>query len=120
MKNPRIDSSIDQEIVKAWLVAAKDLGIRVTAPFSIITESGDVETYEALIHDFGRQKGTLTGRMERDDPTETRSKAGYFVSNLSDSYRKYDREFFIATLNDWQWFGDKDQCPAWYTGKPWS
>ena len=122
MKSSRVESSIDQEVVDAWLEAAKDLDIRVTAPFSIITESGEVETYEALVHDFGRPKGTLTGRIvgDRSDPTETRSKAGYFASNLSDSYRRYDREHFIATLDDWQWFGSKDQCPSWYTGKPWS
>ena len=122
MKSSRANSSIDQEIVDAWLLAAKDLDIRVTAPFSIITESGETETYEALVHDFGRQKGTLTGRIvgHRGDSTETRTKAGYFASNLSDSDRKYDRDFFIATLDDWQWFGDKNQCPPWYTGKPWS
>jgi len=33
------------------------------------------------------------------------------VSNLSDFYRKYDREFFIATLNDWQWFEIKTNVP---------
>jgi hypothetical protein len=118
----RIESTLDQDIVDAWLEAAKDLDIRVTAPFSIATESGGVETYEALIHDFGRPKGTLTGKIAgyRGDPTETRSKTGYFASNLSDSYRKYDREFFIATLNDWQWFGERERQPSWYTGKSWS
>jgi hypothetical protein len=118
----RIESDIDQGIVNAWLEAARDLEIRVTAPFNIVTESGEVETYEALISDFGGAKGTLIGKIVGydADPTESRSKAGYFASNLSESYRKYDREFFIATLDDWQWFGEAERRPTWYTGKPWS
>ncbi len=116
---------IDQEIVDAWNKAAVDLGIRVTAPFMLIDENGRQETYEALIHDFGGPRGTLTGKIDRFGPyhgdhTESRSKAGYFASNLANGYRKYDRELFAATLDDWQWFGEEGQQPSWYTGKPWS
>jgi hypothetical protein len=114
--------ALDQEIVTAWLEAAQDLGIRVTAPFGIMNEIDETEIYEALIHDFGGPKGTLTGRTHdfKSDPMESRSKAGYYASNLANSYRKYDPEYFKATLDDWQWFGDTSQRPSWYTGKPWS
>jgi len=43
---------------------------------------------------------------------------GYFVSVVSTSYEDYDRELFVDTLNDWQWFGPGDP-PEWYTGQPW-
>ena len=29
----------------------------------------------------------------------------YFVSHLFPTYRAYSREHFIATLDDWRWFG---------------
>jgi len=118
----RLEKCFDQEIVNAWLEAARDLNIRVTAPFSIVTENGETETYEALVHDFGGSKGALTGKIVGygSDPIESRTKAGYFASNLADSYRKYDRAHFTATLDDWQWFGDINERPSWYTGTPWS
>jgi hypothetical protein len=34
--------------------------------------------------------------------------------------RRYNRQLFIDTLNDWGWFGEKGAEPPWYTGKPWS
>jgi len=115
---------LDHEVVDAWKKAAIDLEVRVTAPFTLIHENGE-EVYEALIHDFGGPKGMVAGKMDRygrykGDPVESRRQAGYCVSNLSDSYRKYDRKFFQETLDDWQWFGNPDQRPSWYTGKPWA
>jgi hypothetical protein len=35
-----------------------------------------------------------------------------------ESYARYDRDLFLATLNDWGWFGDPADAPEWYTGKP--
>lgn len=119
MKNENgLDVELDQEVVDAWKRAAVDLGVRVTAPFTLIHENGE-EAYEALVHDFGGPKGTLTGKIHRD-LTESRKREGYYASNLSDSCRKYDRKLFQETLDDWQWFGNPDQKPSWYTGKPWS
>jgi len=43
---------------KAWLKAAKDLGIRVVAPFTVRTSEGELGTYEAHVLDFGGPKGT--------------------------------------------------------------
>jgi len=112
--------TVDAEIVEAWLTAASELGIKVTAPYSLQTHSGEVETFEALIHEFGGPKGTVTGRVAANDPTASRIEAGYYASNLSDSYRRYDRAFFIATLDDWKWYGPSSDCPSWYTGRNWS
>ena len=114
-----LNREIDQEIIDAWNQAAADLGIRVTAPFSLVSKNGEEEVFEALVHDFGGPKGTLTGKIHRD-LTESRKREGYYASNLADSYRKYDRKLFQETLDDWRWFGDPDQRPSWYMGKPWS
>jgi len=108
------------EIVQAWLMAAADLGIRVTAPFTMVAPSGESEIFEALVHDFGGLRGTVTGRVAADDSAASRSDLGYYASNLSDSYRRYDRGLFVATLDDWKWYGPDDGRPSWYTGCNWS
>ena len=112
--------TVDMEIVQAWLMAAADLGIRVTAPFSIAARSGELEIFEALVHEFGGSKGTVTGRVAAHDSAASRSDLGYYASNLSDSYRRYDRTLFVATLDDWKWYGPDDRRPSWYTGRNWS
>jgi hypothetical protein len=37
-----------------------------------------------------------------------------------ESHALYDRDLFVATLNDWGWIGDPAHAPVWYTGKPWT
>jgi hypothetical protein len=75
----RMEKGLDQDIVRAWLEAAKDLGIRVTAPFDLVNEGGEVELYEALVQDFGGPKGTVTGRIVGSDadPVDARQKLGF-------------------------------------------
>ena len=107
----------DIEISNAWTEAAADLGIRVVAPFSLVADDQSV-MFEAHILDFGGPKGAVVGNHESDFGV---AKAfGYWSSNLYPSYRKYNRQLFIDTLNDWGWFGDGGAKPIWYTGKPWS
>ena len=110
---------IDGQISAAWLEAATDLGIRVVAPFSLATDAGDSVPYEAYLPDFGGSKGMVVGFLDRDDG-DLRKQGGYGSSDLSDAYRRYDRKLFIDTLNDWQWTGEKDGAPSWYTGKTWA
>lgn len=112
---------MDQQISCAWLQAAADLGIRVVAPFRLETEVGDIVEFEAHILDFGGPKGTVAGNQESEfGRAELRSRQGYYASNLFPSYRIYDRQHFIDTLNDWGWFGESGKEPPWFTGKPWS
>ena len=114
-------AAFDTKISAAWLQAAKDLGIRVTAPFTLRTESGEDVTYEAHIADFGGPNGTVVSVFADESPwNDIRHAHGYYGSNLSDSYRTYSREHFVDTLNDWQWSGNPEQRPTWYTGKSWS
>ena len=110
---------VDAAISNAWREAGSDLGIRVTAPFSFPGDREGVLIYEAHVHDFGGPKGTVVGVLDdvlRDD----RSIAGYYCSNLGVSYRTYNRQHFIDTLNDWGWYGPEELRPSWYTGKSWS
>ena len=113
--------AVDEEISRAWLEAAQDLGIRVVAPFTLHSDEGLPVTYEAHIVDFGGPRGTVVGVLEDDAPWKgIRHDHGYYSSNLAPSYRRYDRQHFIDTLNDWQWFGDSALRPSWYNGRPWN
>ena len=108
---------LDEAISQAWLDAARDLGIRVVAPFTV---QADVPvTYEAHVVDFGGPKGTVVGVLE-DKLEDCRTTQGFYRSNLSDSCRSYERQHFIATLNDWGWYGPSGLRPVWYTGQSWS
>jgi len=65
---------IDEEISQAWLEAAIDLGIRVTAPFTL--QSGEPITYEAHVMDFGGPKGTVVGVLN-DKLDDCRATQGF-------------------------------------------
>jgi len=110
---------VDEAISQAWLEAAKDLGIRVAAPFTVQIGGDELVTYEAHVLDFGGPKGSVIGVLD-DKLGDCRATHGYYCSNLAPSYRRYDRQFFIDALNDWGWFGPTALRPAWYTGKSWS
>ncbi len=115
MKARTFDSAISQ----AWFEAAKDLEIRVTAPFTLHVSDVEAITYEAHVLDFGGPKGTVVGVLD-DKLGDYRHEQGYYCSNLAPSYRSYKRQYFIDTLNDWGWFGPPELKPSWYTGKPWT
>ena len=113
------EETFDREISTAWRVAGKELSIRVTAPFVLKIGGYDV-FFEALVRDFGGPIGTVAVASETVCFRSNLAQLGYFVSHLFPTYRVYSREHFIATLDDWQWFGSPDDVPPWYTGKPWS
>jgi hypothetical protein len=109
---------MDAQIPEAWRQASADLGIRVASPFALMTESGET-VFEAHILDFGGPKGTVVATQDSGSD-DTRNRLGYYPSNLFPTYRVYVRQYFIDTLNDWGWFGEKGKEPPWYTSKPWS
>jgi hypothetical protein len=108
---------LDENISRAWLDAAIDLGIRAEAPFPVTVSTEEALLYEAHIVDFGGPKGMVVGLIDRDYSGDPRSRHAYGSSDLSEVYREYKRELFIETLNDWQWFGQQGGAPSWYTGK---
>jgi hypothetical protein len=110
---------VDETISAAWLEAARDLGIRVVAPFTMHVSEDEKVTYEAHLLDFGGPKGMVVGVLD-DKLQDCRSTQGYYCSNLATSYRLYERKHFIDTLNDWGWYGPMELRPSWYTGASWS
>lgn len=100
---------MSDDIAVAWRAAANDLGIQVTAPFLIpASAEHDGVAFIALVHEFGSPAGTLVATIAEDLMRLERVSRplGYFVSLLNpDAYRRYDRQLFIETLNDWGYFG---------------
>ena len=106
-------------VAEAWLLAASDLGIRVTVPAPIGNLDAKRTHFIALIHDFGGAAGTLIASLEENSEAASgiAARYGFTVSLLNpDQYSQYHREAFVDTLNDWKWTG-AGPAPVWYTGK---
>jgi len=108
----------------AWRDAAEDLGITVVAPYELLDDSGDISAVAvAWVESFGSENGSVVAglRSNRQGVQSAARRQGQFCSFINEeSYVQYDRELFVATLNDWGWHGDPAHAPAWYTGKPWT
>ena len=105
-------SAEHEQLLSAWLDAGLDLGIGVEV-------LGDV----VCVRQFGSAAGMLCGLLEpREGQRQLQLGAearGAAWSCLSRSYLRYDRQAFVAMLNDWGWCAGGD-APDWYTGKPWT
>ena len=110
----------EAKVVAAWKEAAADLNIRLTTPYVVSTADGRSFEYLGLVHNFGRKIGTLI-RVNGEPSEHTPHPPGndYYWSLLSPGYGKYQRQSFIDTLDDWQFFGPESERPPWYTGKYW-
>ena len=81
------------------------------ASLSSVLHSSQISAPYMGLWRFRSLRGASIGERVEGDP---------FCSLLSDeSYGQFDRELFVATLNDWGWFGD-GQPPDWYEGTPWT
>ena len=105
------------QLIDAWRTAAIDLGIGVTAPFSIRDRDGDAIDFIAHIHEFGASAGTLVWVMPDPLPAKRLPhNVFYFISVLNAPlYMDYDRDRFIALLEGWGWSGS-GRPPSWYRG----
>jgi hypothetical protein len=110
---------VDEEMASAFREAASELGIRVLAPHTVELEDGTSLMVEAFLADFGGPNGTLAIALGDRDRYRLASMSDAFVSQLGQSYRRFDAALFRDTLDDWGWFGSSDDRPAWYTGKSW-
>jgi hypothetical protein len=111
-----------ESLSKAWQTAGLELGIRVTAPALVAGSNGEHIECAALVADFGSAEGTAAFPLSRQHSVSGSLSAAnlWAVSFLDDdSYSEFDRDLFIATLDDWGWSGTGDP-PSWYTGPPWS
>lgn len=108
------------DFVKSWEQAAKDLKIKIQAPFTLTIDGKSIDCY-LLVENFGSKKGTVILSTDNIVDLNKMEKLGYYCSALEPShYSTYDRKRFIETLDDWRFFGDKEQTPDWYTGQPWT
>ena len=105
----------DLKLYKAWQIAADDLKIKIQFPAYNFGEG-----FGILIEDFGSSKGTIATGLETEIDFKSIKKDGLFISQLGSSYEKYNRVDFIETLNDWGYFGNNENIPDWYSGKPWT
>jgi hypothetical protein len=101
-----------EDLRASWTTAVLDLGI-------------DVEELDGvlLVRDFGAKNGTLCASSSNTAAEIERLKLaarrrGSFWSALGTDYLTYNRELFVATLDDWGWFGS-GSSPSWYTGAVW-
>jgi hypothetical protein len=111
-----------ESLSEAWQAAELELGIRVTAPALVPGSNGENIECAALVADFGSSEGMAAFPLSRQSSvSESLSAVNQSAVSFldDDSYSKFDRDLFIATLNDWGWFGTGDP-PSWYTGAPWS
>lgn len=104
------------DLKTSWSEAAQDLSVGIDTCFLL-------EGYEIiLVKNYGSELGTIVVPIEsgmKIDFEELQNK-GFYVSQLSDSYKKYDKDLFIETLNDWGYYGAESLKPFWYSGKPWT
>ena len=113
-----VTDTLDSKMIIAWLLAAEDLGIRVTAPVTLRDSSGNAFLCEALLHDFGSPTGAiiLSARTERRLRAEGRDPLkGYWAS--IGGIRAYARKQAMDTLEDFGWFGPRAALPEWYVDR---
>lgn len=109
----------EAKVVAAWKEAAADLGIQFSSPF-VITSNSRSHEYLGLVHGFGRRVGTLIRVLHEPSERVPHPQGDdYYWSALGAGYGRYDRQYFIDTLDDWQFFGPESERPDWYTGKIW-
>ena len=104
----------ENKVILAWKEAAADLGIQFTSPFVVTTSDGRSHEHLGLVHQFGCEIGTLISVLhESSEHTPRPSVGDYYSSILGPSYTRYERQLFIDTLDDWQFFGSEAERPSW-------
>jgi hypothetical protein len=109
--------------VQAWQTAADNLGIDVIAPFTFDHDEHELSCL-ALVRSFGAQKEMLVVYGSAEEWSALRPALdaarddGYGFSFVRDADAAYERDLFVATLNDWGWTGRSEDAPSWYTGEP--
>jgi len=110
------------EMVSAFLQASEALGFAFIPAHTIQLQDGRVLRSLGLVRDFGSKQGMLIFSEDDELSDEDQSALlmlGYVSSMLFEPYDQYEESHFKATLNDWQFFGEAESCPSWYTGEPW-
>ncbi len=111
-------TEIETRVVAAWRRAEIDLGIRFSTPFCHALADGRICECPGLIHCFGSPLGTVIAVLGQPSESEAMPSRedGYHFSILGEMYGQFERELFIETLNDWQYYGPVSERPTWYAG----
>jgi hypothetical protein len=110
----------EAKVVAAWKEGAVDLGYEFTSPF-VVTLDGSRYEHLGLVHRFGGRIGALISVLyEPSEKIPRPTGDDYHWSILGPGYACYERQSFIDTLDDWQFFGPDSERPEWYTGKCWT
>jgi len=108
-----------KNIIKAWYEASEDLSIEIESPFYIEIKNNMIIKYGLLVKYFGSKLGTLIITTDDLSEFDTAEEFGYYCSALNPfHYCKYNREHFIKTLTDWEYYGPINKKPFWYTKNP--
>jgi hypothetical protein len=109
----------ESAIVRSFSRAASELGFCFTPSFTQSLPDGSILHALGLVHQFGATRGMLlyADHVPLPPPAILRS-LGLSYSVLGAGYEQFERDLFVSTLNDWQFFGESK--PPWYTGKPWA
>ena len=111
----------EARVVSAWKTAAADLGIQFVTPYFAPSTNGLRHEYLGLIQMFGGPIGVLVRVLgEPSEQSPDPAGDGYYYSILGPGYAHYNRQFFIDTLDDWQFYGPQNERPIWYSGKSWA
>jgi len=87
------------------------LGIRVTAPFKL-ERDGTAYEFDALVHDFGSERGMLLFAEWDDTKARAATACGFGYSCMEPGL--YDRAVAIEVMRDWGWARDVHSRPPWY------
>lgn len=111
-------TNTEAKVVASWKQAALDLGLRFVSPFVAPSSAGFTHEYLGLVCTFGGHAGAVI-RVAREPSEQSPDPVGdgYYRCILGPGYERYDRQLFINTLNDWQFFGPASQQPEWYSGR---
>jgi hypothetical protein len=102
----------------AWEEAGDRLGIDVETSYVLDSSTGST-VFSVYLPDFGGRDGIVlnaAGHGEGDLPRQIARDAGLRYAEQHSTFGKYDREEFVAALNEWGWYGPTDDAPDWYVG----
>jgi hypothetical protein len=117
----------DDALIKAWQDAARDLGLRITAPFTL--EMSDRRSYRMAVHlpDFGHPEEAPAGLLVYDHRwygdmiadhqvvMDSAVALGYEPSGVNPAaYVPYSRAKYVKFLCQNDWLGEPGSEPSWY------
>ena len=99
-------------------MAARDLGIRVTAPIELRDAAGETFVCEAFVEDFGAPGGmvVVSAKTERRVRRQLRTLDDRLSVSVAPDRQPsaYSRKDFIDALQDWGWSGSPAREPSWF------